>query len=180
VGNLMDRLARDWTAPPSDALAEAVVLHGLLYAPAQIARWDVLPLLVFPEHRLLLHALKEAYAATRGQSWGHFYIRWMDECEHVAPGRGRALEKLLEGVGEDHSEWQYRQARAAPFNGILAHEHDWIWWLERLKACAEARRLVSVAQAMAERAWSVDVQGAQRVALQARPRQAVVRVDIEP
>jgi hypothetical protein len=160
----MDRLARDWTAPPSDALAEAVVLHGLLYAPAQIARWDVLPLLVFPEHRLLLHALKAAYAATRGQSWGHFYIRWMEECERVAPGQGRALEKLLEGVGEDHSEWQYRQSCAAPFNGILAHEHDWAWWYERLKQVAEARRLLSVTQEMTTALWRVDMAAARRAA----------------
>lgn len=163
---MIDRLERDPEAPPSDALAEAIVLRGLLYKPAEIARYDPSLLLVFPEHRMVLSCMRRAYARTHGTTWGRFYVEWVDECNRVRPGLTRLLDYVPEDVSRLH-------------NGVPHPEQDFEWWWQRLRDCAEARRLIGVAQSMAEKAWRVDVAGAQQAAQSALPRRAkAIRVDV--
>lgn len=149
--------------PPCDSLAEAIVLHGLLYRPYNLARYDVRPLLVFPEHRVCLAAMVRAYAITGEDApWGRFYMRWMDELERLRPGCGHLLVTMLDTVADDESTWRwarYEETRDdEPSDSI--HDHDWNWWLERLKRVAEARRLIQSAQDIVDRAWRGDVDGA--------------------
>lgn len=175
---MIDRLDRDPEAPPSDALAEAVVLRALLYRPALISRYDPTLLLVFPEHRIVLACMKRADRITHTKTWGTFYIEWMAECEKARPGQGMQLVRLLDYVDEDLSRWQWREARATgkPFAGLAPHHHPFEWWFQRLRDCAEARRLISVAQSMASSAWRGDLVQARALAQKA----AVARSETGP
>lgn len=153
---MRDRLERDSSIPPQDALAEAVVLRALLLQPSSIVEYDPTLLLVYPEHRVVLTCMKSVYRL-RGSSWGQFYAEWVYACEHLKPG----LSRVLDGVPEDTSRLH---------NAVPHPEQDFLYWWARLKQVAEARRLVSVAQSMADLAWKGDVEGAQAVARVALPR----------
>lgn len=176
-----DRLERDWTAPPYDALAEAIVLRGLLLRPESIVDYDPALLLVFPEHRLILDCMKRAHAVTIGQSWGHFYIAWMDECEVAKPGHVRALVRVLDGVSDDESRWIWRDSERSRSQGMgmADSHHDFQWWWQRLRDVAESRRILSSLSTAEDAAWKGDIDGA-RKAVQAirQPPPAAIRIDI--
>lgn len=174
---MIDRLERDPEAPPSDALAEAIVLTYLLWHPAEIERYDPSLLLVFPEHRVMLACMKRALRVTRGETWGRFFIAWRKLCEEHRPG----LSRCLDYVDDDLTRWQWREARRTgkPFAGLAPHHHPFEWWLQRLKDCAEARRLISVAQGMATAAWRGDVAQARAIAQKAGvERSEPIRVEV--
>lgn len=180
---MIDRLERDPEAPPSDALAEAVVLRELLFRPHLIERYDPALLLVFPEHRIVLACMRKAYRGTHAASPGTFYVAWMAECERARPGQGLRLVRLLDFVDDDLTRWQWREAKATatgkPFAGLAPHAHPFEWWFQRLRDCAEARRLISVAQRMAESAWRGDVTQARAIAQKAAvARPGAIRVDV--
>lgn len=165
----MDRLERDWSAPPYDSLAESVVLWGLLMRPAEIKHYDVRSLLVYPEHGWCLDAMVAAESATRGQTWADFYLEWGKELERQHPGCGYALEALL-----DHTV-MFDEARARE-SDPYSHR-DWTWWLERLKRVAEARRGIHVLQEAVDCLWRVDIDGAASAAAQ-MPRPATIRIEV--
>lgn len=140
--------------PPCDALAEAVVLSYVLYHyPAKVVECELLPLLVFPEHRQLFQAMQHAYRAD--ESHAQFYVRWLNEAERMQPG----LSNVLDGLGASWSHWQARNLERDAGLGSVS-TMDWEFWLARLRQVAAARRLLEDAQRMAERAWRGDVDGA--------------------
>jgi hypothetical protein len=175
---VIDRLARDIEAPPQDALAEAIVLRDLLDYPELIGQYDLAPLLVYPEHRQLWAAMARVHMRTPNLSMGEFYVAFLRELHASHPRQWRALSALMDDVYIDEDRWRQQQYENDPSRGTAdfdmgRHHHDLAWWFQRLEDCAEARGLISAAQQIAERAWSVDLEGARRVAAFAgRPRVA--------
>jgi hypothetical protein len=185
---------RDAETPPCDSLAEAIVLSALLRAPELIPLHsvEIRPLLVFPEHALLLTALERAYAATPrrdSEPWSRWSARvearWMTrECETVAPGRGWVLAEMISPYGpiDATMTWRMRRWREVqdrfPDAAPCDFDRPWTWWLSRLHAVAEARQLVAAGHRIVERAWRGDVDGASAVILDLRQRRSVVRIDV--
>lgn len=183
---------RESDVPPCDSLAEAIVLSALLCHPELIPQYsaEVRPLLVFPEHRLLLTAIERAYAATprvAGEPWSRWIARvearWlMQECERAAPGRGWIMADLIAPCGPIEAKYQWEMRRwqelrerfpeAAPCD----FDHPWTWWLERLKKVSACRRIVDEAQEAAALAWRGDLDGASAVVRRMDAGRSVVRV----
>jgi hypothetical protein len=142
-------------SPPCDSLAEGVLLSYVLHhAPSKVVECDLLPLLVFPEHRLLWQVMQRVYRAD--ETHEQFYLRWLNEAERTQQG----LSDVLSGVGESWSRWQAHRLTLGPVGYGSVSTMDWDWWLARLQQVATARRLIEDAQRMAEFAWRGDVDGA--------------------
>jgi hypothetical protein len=140
--------------PPCDALAEAVVLSYVLHhAPQKALECDLLPLLVFPEHREIWQAMRRVYRAD--ESHERFYLRWLNEVERVRPG----LSEVLLSIGDSWSRWQHKRLERDPLCRSVS-TLDFDWWYARLQQVARARRLIEDAQRVAECAWRGDVDGA--------------------
>jgi hypothetical protein len=141
--------------PPCDALAEAILLSYVLYhRPEHLVECDLLPLLVFPEHRLLWQVMQRAYRPD--ETHAQFYLRWLNEAERTQ----RGLSDVLSGVGESWSRWQAHRLEHDTTGCESVSTIDWDWWLARLQQVATARRLIDENQRTMERLWSGDVDGA--------------------
>lgn len=176
----MDRVGledRDPLIPPVDALAEAIVLHGALQQPERLDL-DLDPLLTFPEHRMILHAMQTARTASAGESWARFYIRWVNECERLRHGLSDVLDySLIDASWQRWMRTRHDRGNLRP-SDPSGHITDFDWWLARLQRVAASRRLVHAAQAIAERAWRGDVDGAHAEAGRIDRSTAVVRIDV--
>lgn len=164
--------------PPCDSLAEAIVLEHFFWLPQDMAGRNLRPLLVFPEHRLLLTAIESAYA--ENQEWLKFWPRFWRHCERLAPGRGRQLGMLLINAYDDEMAWgwhRYDEQRDVDPR-LTVHIHHWTWWYARLERVHEARQMIDAAHRMAERAWRVDTDGARAAMMALTPRPAEITVDI--
>jgi hypothetical protein len=173
---MIDRLSletRPADVPPIDALAEAIVLSYVLHhAPQKVVECDLLPLLNFPEHRLLWQVMQRVYRAD--ETHEQFYLRWLNEAERTQHG----LSDVLSGVGESWSRWQAHRLTLGPVGYGSVSTMDWDWWLARLQQVARARRLIEDAQRMAECAWRGDVDGALEVVGRATRERVPIRVDV--
>jgi hypothetical protein len=159
--------------PPCDALAEAVLLSYVLHhTPAKVLECDLLPLLVFPEHRAIWRVVQRVYRPD--ESHEQFYLRWLNEAERTQPG----LSGVLSGVGESWSRWQAHRLAHDTTGYASVSTTDWDWWLARLRQVAAARRLIEDAQRMAERAWQGDVAGALEAVGRATRERSPVRVEV--
>lgn len=171
----------DSRGPPSDALAECCVLSRMLHCPRLLDSVDLDGLLVFPEHRWIWAALVAARTQSRGESWAHFYLAWINELEARHPGRGWRLHDLLfTADAESERAWtEYERDRDRYPDQLVVrsdYSHRFGYWLKRLRRVAESRMLIASAQLMAELAYKEDVEGARRV-MAAMPSK-VIRVDI--
>lgn len=171
---LIDRLDRDWQRPPYDSLAEAIVLWGLLRRPSVIGDYDLLPLLVMPEHRVIWQAMQRVHAAMPDATFGQFTLAWWDELERCRPNDWVALHQLVDDAWDDQSRRAQLEVAAALEGGdyeaaYADFVHDWSWWYERLKTVTDAREVISKSQEAASCAWRGDVDGA-RLALASLPK----------
>lgn len=169
---IADGRSRD--APPCDALAEALVLSRLITDPTLIDRYDIDPLLVFPEYRWCWQALRGVRSRYRGTDWDQFFRLWIEELDIVRPGKAWNLWFLIQHAiaSEQARAWQLAGAGTPVYHGID-------WWVARLQHVAESRQLISAAQQIAERGWVEDVDGATRIAAKAAGIGKSVRVDID-
>lgn len=178
----MPHAERDPATPPSDSLAEAIVVNHVLLNHELIESVDLGPLLNFPEYRWCWQAMVRVHMRSPEASFGKFYLAWVDELESVQPGQSWPLIELLDiANAESDRAWRdYRADRARyPDAPLLQSEyqHGFRWWLARLKRIAQARLMIHNAQEQAERAWRLDVDGAiaaasRTVALRAVPEDA--------
>jgi hypothetical protein len=147
-----------------------MLLNFVLLDPSLLNTLDVGADLVFPEHRDCWQTMCRVHMRTPGLEAGAFFIEWLMELE--AHGKARLVDVLdltwyeIDGrprwrEQEEDADWQAftrRHRRTIPPHRSVGY------WLERVRACAEARRLIQAAQTMAERAWRLDLDGATKAA----------------
>jgi hypothetical protein len=151
-----DRVIRDQSAPPSDSLAEAVVLHAMLIKPERVGEHDLAPLLVLPEHRLCWRAMTMARMRVSTRDPASFAIHWLAALRELEPALWEPYARLVLCVEDDLSRrgWmEYDQADGE--RRRFDYTHDFGWWLARLERIAEARRGIEAAQQIAARYWQV-------------------------
>lgn len=153
--------ARQLDLPPVDSLAEQIVLNRMLFRPWLISRYDVGQLLVFKDHQFCWRTLSRARMRCETEDAGEFLQIWLAEVERLKPGQQMAYLNLLWSEEIRHGE----TARAFAERAHLAEQdpegshplyrcyHDMDWWVARLRAVADARRIIRAAQEIAERAW---------------------------
>jgi hypothetical protein len=142
-------------SPPCDSLAEGVLLSYVLHhAPSKVVECDLLPLLVFPEHRLIWEVMQRAYRPD--ETHAQFFLRWLNEAERTQPG----LSGVLSGVGESWARWPAHRLELDPASYESVSTMDWDWWLARLDRVGTARRLLEKNQRTTEHLWRGDVDGA--------------------
>lgn len=169
---------RDPETPPVDVLAEAIVLLGIVEQPQRLDAVDLAPLLVTPEHRLILQAIHAARIATVGQRWSDFYLRWFAECEQRLHGLADVIDYRL--VDKSWQRWmrtRHDRADLRPYDPS-GHISNYAWWLDRLRRVAAARYIIDRSQRAAERAWRGDVDGAVQAIGSIRQQRAEIRVDV--
>lgn len=163
--------------PPADSLAESMVLNAILLNPSLLGTIDVGSDLVFPEHRDCWQAMLRVHQRIPNLEAGPFLAEWLHE---LATEDKTALVDVLDLAWyELGGRPRFREQEEDPDWIAFAHGRrrtippyrPLSYWLDRVRACAEARRLISAAQEMAERAWKVDTDGAAAVATQVAERQ---------
>jgi hypothetical protein len=161
-------------APPADAAAECALLAMCEFYPALVGSLHGLgELLVFPEHRSIWRAMSRVYirAPSGAPDVVDFWLGVQDELCTELCGDGQAHEHDRENC----TGW--RTLRVLDF-GEHANPKDIPYWMARLERVHEARRLIDLAQQVAERAWRMDLVGARVATNRMQPR-SVVRVEIE-
>lgn len=165
---------RQYDQPPTDCLAEASALAAVLDDPQLMHTLDLGPLLVgFPEHRICWQAMVRVHM--RG-GW----LRPLPPAEHRDEREGEIYAHLWEGLcffwawrrdlcqhecsrppqQPQHEFWVPGRCRARSLWHSLELAHNSSGkpldqWLDRLRGCVDARRMISAAQEIAERAWRV-------------------------
>jgi hypothetical protein len=119
--------------------------------------YDLGPLLVFPEHRLIWQALVRTRARLRATDPGAFFAAWLDDLRDRHPDHWTALVDLTmcadrEGAAGWHAYEPMRDDGLPRY----AVDHGFDWWLARLRNVAERRRLVGVLYQGITAAWSDD------------------------
>lgn len=150
-----------------------MLLH-LSLQPEQIGTVDLGGLLMFPEHRALWAVLQRTYwagpyAADAAENAALFGLAFDAELRRAYPKQWRNYLDVLTSASEAAAHRAHEDATERPQHEpghlrLSAYQHGVEWWLKRLQRIAEARRLIHSAQAIAERAWREDVDGARHVA----------------
>lgn len=155
---------RSSDAPPCDSLAEAMCLSEVILHPSRIDQVDLGPMLVFAEHRTIWHvAVRVHMRHPELLNAGEFYVEWRKEIRRLEPRNWHLYEFIL--FPDDESlRISEEHERAEEVTPRADHAHSFEWWLARLKRIAEARRLISAAQEIAENAWTEDVERARGIA----------------
>jgi hypothetical protein len=167
-------------APPTDSAAEAALLNLLLVCPDLVGSVDLGPLLWCGEHRAIWHAMTRVRARRGVLDVAEWWLALRGQL-HEDVCRGEPLETHY--VASDGG-WQWRCQGWRYWNMLqsaeLPNRYDLAPWLERLERAAEARGLISSVHEMAERAWRMDVAGAQAIASEiASHARAPIRVVVD-
>lgn len=144
-----------YEALPSDAVAESTMLLKLAHVYDE-RRADQLSKLVVSRWQAqeFLEAIQRAYRGK--QVWTGVMHVQLAMCEVFCAGL-RAHRFWMPGQCRSWSRWA-EFVDAAAHSGVGEQSEE--YWLGRLESCVEARRLIELAQRVAERAYRLDVPGA--------------------
>ncbi len=144
---------RDLSVPPSDAAAECALLAMCELYPEQVGTLRLEGLLVFPEHQEIWRAMCRVRMRSPGLDVTEFWLATLHELH---------TKRCRDERPHEHERWGcdgFRVLRVLDF-GEHANPKDITYWLARLERVRDARRLISLAQEQAEKAWRLDVDGA--------------------